>query len=809
MSSIAAGNESQEVEYHYGNDDASIYSTPSMRHPLGRYGHNSTLSTDYDAARPDSWEAGYTESSYPSYAPNHNAESRGEAKDISASKVNFLTSVPTVVISPAMEPPAPALEPIRGGKVPIAARPTQFNFSRPGRPPTLPPADQKRQVLERNASRNPPQPLPAPSIPLPPQPGAEPHISPRPSTVPIAPLSRSPDTKLPPGCSPLDNNQATRFSPRTNLENDLPTPLSNQVSPSLQHQAHGTDFSLKTSPSHQQFSQSLADEIRGRAPSNSGTTGLPASATTPSAANFSHFSGTSNDPRSNMSSNNTSIYSTPPSSEPSPSAGQQYFVRQTGHFPLDIPQDGMPPGRDSSIKSVKSQKNKLKKTRRPSSGYESDENTSEDRRSMKKRDKEIKHVEARSTSPLQYQDQQLANSEPVGTSLNLGLYKSQDACDPGLAMLPNPYASASFDYSPSIGTSALVNPPSPWISRTVNIPPSYPLSSSTRTLEVQSLSEPVSPEDLNVGSTRNIHSDILPSTNPNLIKFPSNHLQASESIIQEDLHQIQHPSPGASFLPIGPDAQGLMLYSRHQVDSLSHGDPPTPNPYDTGPITKNLTININRSSHHENTIYRSSSPEAPQRTSPSVLSPGASRTTIELSRGPPPRAVSPAGSVYSQYSFYQLDSNSPSPTNSIARFSPDPSRMRQGRSDGVRPPLLSPTYTPPLRAPTGSRSPSPASTISPSSASFPRTAQDYLQLGIQHHEANRLNDSAVCFEKSAKEDGGCGVGMVMWGLTLRHGWGCEKDERLAFKWLQKAAESAVTDLESSRKGLNANAVQVC
>lgn len=49
----------------------------------------------------------------------------------------------------------------------------------------------------------------------------------------------------------------------------------------------------------------------------------------------------------------------------------------------------------------------------------------------------------------------------------------------------------------------------------------------------------------------------------------------------------------------------------------------------------------------------------------------------------------------------------------------------------------------------------------------------------------------------------------MWGLTLRHGWGCEKDERLAFKWLQKAAESAVTDLESSRKGLNANAVQVC
>lgn len=50
--------------------------------------------------------------------------------------------------------------------------------------------------------------------------------------------------------------------------------------------------------------------------------------------------------------------------------------------------------------------------------------------------------------------------------------------------------------------------------------------------------------------------------------------------------------------------------------------------------------------------------------------------------------------------------------------------------------------------------------------------------------------------------------MVMWGLTLRHGWGCEKNETLGFEWLQKAAESAVTDLESSRKGLDSNAVQV-
>ncbi|KZP30381.1 HCP-like protein [Athelia psychrophila] len=39
----------------------------------------------------------------------------------------------------------------------------------------------------------------------------------------------------------------------------------------------------------------------------------------------------------------------------------------------------------------------------------------------------------------------------------------------------------------------------------------------------------------------------------------------------------------------------------------------------------------------------------------------------------------------------------------------------------------------------------------------------------------------------------------MWGLSLRHGWGCEKNELLGFKWLQKAAESAVKDLENTKK----------
>jgi TPR repeat protein len=49
--------------------------------------------------------------------------------------------------------------------------------------------------------------------------------------------------------------------------------------------------------------------------------------------------------------------------------------------------------------------------------------------------------------------------------------------------------------------------------------------------------------------------------------------------------------------------------------------------------------------------------------------------------------------------------------------------------------------------------------------------------------------------------------MLMWGLTLRHGWGCPKDETLGFSWLRRAAEAAVGDLERARAGLDLSAVR--
>lgn len=133
------------------------------------------------------------------------------------------------------------------------------------------------------------------------------------------------------------------------------------------------------------------------------------------------------------------------------------------------------------------------------------------------------------------------------------------------------------------------------------------------------------------------------------------------------------------------------------------------------------------------------------------------------------RSVSPS-SLYSNYSYYQYDGLLPSP-------------LLAGSSNPVRETL------PPMT--TDNKKPA---------VGGPQTAQDFLVLGIEHHEANRLQESIRSFERSAKEGGGCGVGMLMYGLSLRHGWGCTKNEALGFKWVRRAAESAVEDLEQLRIG---------
>ncbi|KAF8955731.1 hypothetical protein BDZ97DRAFT_1856143, partial [Flammula alnicola] len=170
-----------------------------------------------------------------------------------------------------------------------------------------------------------------------------------------------------------------------------------------------------------------------------------------------------------------------------------------------------------------------------------------------------------------------------------------------------------------------------------------------------------------------------------------------------------------------------------------------------------------------------------------VEGPGSERPSMESAPGPPPtsaslqpqsqmnaRRVSPASTLYSQYSYYPYENAVPTPTAS--NFGPEEGSVQ--KEEGSM-----------------QRSNTNLAAAGGGEESGPRTPQEYLQLGIQCHEANRLQESARHFERSAKEGGGCGVGMLMYGLTLRHGWGCGKNEKAGFKWLMKAAESAVGDLE--------------
>jgi TPR repeat protein len=154
-----------------------------------------------------------------------------------------------------------------------------------------------------------------------------------------------------------------------------------------------------------------------------------------------------------------------------------------------------------------------------------------------------------------------------------------------------------------------------------------------------------------------------------------------------------------------------------------------------------------------------------------------------LPRGPPSLRPSSPTSVYSNYSYYNLDSATPSPTSDS--YAPNVQKK--------------------VRIQNASVSHKHKSTLSNLKFFKPVTtesakAYEYLQMGIQCHEDNKMEESAAYFEKSAKEEGGSGVGMLMWGLTLRHGWGCNKNEKGGFKWLSKAAESAVADLDLVRKG---------
>ncbi|KAJ2752304.1 hypothetical protein GGH94_005310 [Coemansia aciculifera] len=67
--------------------------------------------------------------------------------------------------------------------------------------------------------------------------------------------------------------------------------------------------------------------------------------------------------------------------------------------------------------------------------------------------------------------------------------------------------------------------------------------------------------------------------------------------------------------------------------------------------------------------------------------------------------------------------------------------------------------------------------------------EEYFQKAVNFHEQGDLVSATGYFKRAADKHNP--LGMLFYGLSLRHGWGCQPNENLAFVFLQKAGEQVV------------------
>ncbi|KAF9920853.1 hypothetical protein FBU30_009198 [Linnemannia zychae] len=72
-------------------------------------------------------------------------------------------------------------------------------------------------------------------------------------------------------------------------------------------------------------------------------------------------------------------------------------------------------------------------------------------------------------------------------------------------------------------------------------------------------------------------------------------------------------------------------------------------------------------------------------------------------------------------------------------------------------------------------------------------ADDNIQRAIELHERNRLEEATYYFLLAAQSENP--LGQLMYGLSLRHGWGCKANPKEAIVYLQRAAEYAMGEMK--------------
>ncbi|KAL2859944.1 uncharacterized protein BJX67DRAFT_335757 [Aspergillus lucknowensis] len=74
------------------------------------------------------------------------------------------------------------------------------------------------------------------------------------------------------------------------------------------------------------------------------------------------------------------------------------------------------------------------------------------------------------------------------------------------------------------------------------------------------------------------------------------------------------------------------------------------------------------------------------------------------------------------------------------------------------------------------------------------SAEDHVAKGIELHEKGSLNESTYHLRIAAKQDHP--VGMLLYALACRHGWGMRPNQQEGVRWLRKAMDSVGLELNS-------------
>ncbi|KAI8351708.1 hypothetical protein B0O80DRAFT_111881 [Mortierella sp. GBAus27b] len=81
-------------------------------------------------------------------------------------------------------------------------------------------------------------------------------------------------------------------------------------------------------------------------------------------------------------------------------------------------------------------------------------------------------------------------------------------------------------------------------------------------------------------------------------------------------------------------------------------------------------------------------------------------------------------------------------------------------------------------------------------------ADAYIQHAIELHENDQLEEATKYFRLAAQGENP--VGQLMYGLSLRHGWGCNPNPKEAIIYLQRAAAYAMSELKELLPASSAN-----